>query len=128
MVSEVHENFQDIIEDKIFKFKYRQNADAPAVYAARQARLVERFVERAKTRDPAIEQDLASLYFEDSRDSSMAAALLDSENFRETAKEGTQAWREYVAREGVQQYRDYYEDAPEEQAFFEYLDNLSNRD
>ena len=28
MISEVHENFQDIIEDKIFKFKYRQNADS----------------------------------------------------------------------------------------------------
>ena len=33
-----------------------------------------------------------------------------------------------MAREGVQQYRDYYEDEPEEQAFFEYLDNLTNRD
>ena len=33
-----------------------------------------------------------------------------------------------MAREGVQQYRDYYEDAAEEQPFFEYLDNLSNRD
>lgn len=27
-----HENFEDIIEDKIFKFKYRQNADSPSVY------------------------------------------------------------------------------------------------
>ena len=33
-----------------------------------------------------------------------------------------------MAREGVQQYRDYYEDDPQEQAFFEYLDNLPNRD
>lgn len=33
-----------------------------------------------------------------------------------------------MAKEGVQQYRDYYEDAAEEQPFFEYLDNLSNRD
>lgn len=33
-----------------------------------------------------------------------------------------------MAREGVQQYRDYFEDAVEERPFFEYLDNLSNRD
>ena len=59
MTSEVHENFQDIIEDKIFKFKYRQNADPPAVHEARQQRMISRFVERARTRDPAIEQDLA---------------------------------------------------------------------
>ena len=32
MITEVHENFQDIIEDKIFKFKYRQNADSQAVF------------------------------------------------------------------------------------------------
>jgi len=58
----------------------------------------------------------------------MAAKLVDGLEFSETARDGTQAWREYVAREGVQQYRDYYEDASEEQPFFEYLDNLSNRD
>jgi len=55
MTSEVHENFQDIIEDKIFKYKYRQNADAPEVFSARNNRMIERFVERAKTRDPALE-------------------------------------------------------------------------
>lgn len=33
-----------------------------------------------------------------------------------------------MAREGVQQYRDYYETDNEEHGFFEYLDNLPNRD
>ena len=33
-----------------------------------------------------------------------------------------------MAKEGVQQYRDYYESDAEEQSFFEYLDNLPNRD
>ena len=77
MMSEVHENFQDIIEDKIFKFKYRQNADAPALHAARNNRMVSRFVERARTRDPAIERDIASLYFEDSKYNSLAARMID---------------------------------------------------
>ena len=54
--------------------------------------------------------------------------MIDEENHKELAVEQTQSWREYMAREGVQQYRDYYEDEPEEQAFFEYLDNLTNRD
>ena len=58
MLTEIHENFEDVIEDKIFKFKYRQNADPPEIYAARMKRMVDRFMERAKTRDPAIEQDL----------------------------------------------------------------------
>lgn len=32
LISEVHENFEDLIEDKIFKYKYRECADAPQVY------------------------------------------------------------------------------------------------
>jgi len=32
MIAEVSENFEDIVEDKIFKYKYRQNADSRAVY------------------------------------------------------------------------------------------------
>ena len=91
-------------------------------------RMVDRFMERAKGRDPAVEQDLNQLYFDDERDNSFAALMVDEKNFRETAVDGTRALREYMAREGVQQYRDYYEDAPEEQPFFEYLDNLTNRD
>ena len=55
MINEVTENFEDIISDKIFKFKYRQNADAPEIYAERMARMESRFLERAKNRDPTIE-------------------------------------------------------------------------
>jgi hypothetical protein len=89
---------------------------------------MKRALERAKTRDPTIEQNIAELYFDDSKTNSIAAMMVDSENYKHLAEEQTQAWREYMAREGIQQYRDYYEDAPEERAFFEYLDNLTNRD
>ena len=68
------------------------------------------------------------MYFDDSKYNSIAARMIDTDNVAETAKDGTAPWREYIAKEGVQQYRDYYEDASEEQPFFEYLDNLSNRD
>ena len=73
----MNENFEDIIADKIFKFKYRQNADAPEVYFARQERMVTRMLERAKTRDPVIEQNLDDLYFDDSKSNSLAAAMVD---------------------------------------------------
>lgn len=36
LMEETHENYEDIVEDKLFKFRYRQNADAPAKFAARQ--------------------------------------------------------------------------------------------
>ena len=61
MVREVNENFEDIIADKIFKFKYRQNADAPEVYAMRMERMISRFMERAKSRAPEIEQNIDKL-------------------------------------------------------------------
>lgn len=87
MTTEVIENFEDLVEDKIFKYKYRMNADAPAVFQARNDRMIERFLERAKLRDPAIEQDIAELYFQDSKDNSVAAAMIDPENHRQTALE-----------------------------------------
>ena len=54
--------------------------------------------------------------------------MVDQTNYGATAKEGTDAIREYMVKEGVQQYRDYYESDAEEQGFFEYLDNMPNRD
>lgn len=125
---EVHENYDDIIEDKIFKFKYRQNADAPEVYRARQQRVVNRFYERLPTRDPSITQDLGELFLKDEKYRSLAALTLEADKFGDIATDGTKAYREYMVAEAIQQYRDYFEDDAEEQKFFEYLDNLPNRD
>lgn len=44
--------------------------------------MVDRFMERAQNRDPVIEQDLAQLYFEDSKYNSLAALAIDEDNFR----------------------------------------------
>lgn len=54
--------------------------------------------------------------------------LLNPDQYTAHAENVTNAHREYMAKEGVQQYRDYYESDAEEQSFFEYLDNLPNRD
>lgn len=40
MMQDPHENFDDIVEQKIFKFKYRQNADSLEVYEARNKRMI----------------------------------------------------------------------------------------
>jgi hypothetical protein len=40
MLQDPHENFDDIVEQKIFKFKYRQNADSFETYEARNRRMI----------------------------------------------------------------------------------------
>ncbi len=54
--------------------------------------------------------------------------MLDPSKFNTKAINDTRVFREYMVKEAIQQYRDYYESDAEEQSFFEYMDNLSNRD
>ena len=54
---------------------------------------------------------------------------LDPENaVGDSGERETRPFREYMVNEAVQQYKDYYESDAEEAQFFEYLDNLPNRD
>ena len=125
---DTHENYDDIVEQKIFKYKYRQNADDFLTYNRRQQRMRDRFLERAKERDPILEQNLNDLLTTDARDNSFAQIANDSSKVRNVASEETRPMREYMVSESIQQYRDYYESDDEEQGFFEYLDNYTNRD
>lgn len=124
---EPHENFEDLVEDKIFKYKYRQFADHPDVFARREARRMQRFQERAVNRDKRLEASLYDIYQADAFENSYAQMALDGSKFRNVADEETAIMREYMANESLQQYRDYYESDAEEQRSFEYLDNLDNR-
>ena len=54
--------------------------------------------------------------------------MLDPQKYNPKADTDTRIFREYMAKESVQQYRDYYETDSEEQPFFEYIDNMPNRD
>jgi len=126
--SEPHETMEDIVDSKIFKFKYRMCNDDDTVHARRQGRLLSRFADRAKTRDLALETDLFSLYQQDMKDSSVAQFMLDPAAFKPQAVEQTRVFREYMVQESLSQYRDYYETDGEEEGFFQYMDNLSNRD
>lgn len=65
----------------------------------------------------------------DQRDGSLASLMLDPDNAVPNSGESeTRPFREYMVNEAVQQYKDYYESDAEEAQFFEYLDNLPNRD
>lgn len=127
-VNEAHENYDDLVEQKIFKYKYRQFADDQLTYERRNERMIGRFLERAKNRDPILEQDLPELFASDARDNSLATFAQDPNKYRAVANDETRPFREYMVNESVQQYRDYYESDDEEHGFFEYLDNISNRD
>jgi len=52
----------------------------------------------------------------------------DVTKVRDVATEESRPFREYMVNESVQQFKDYYESDAEEQGFFEYLDNYTNRD
>ena len=54
--------------------------------------------------------------------------MLDPSAFKTRAIDDTRVFREYMVKESLAQYRDYYESDAEEQQFFQYMDNLSNRD
>lgn len=97
-------------------------------FERRQTRVVDRFLERAKTRDPVLEQSLAELFASDARDTTLATLALEPERFRMVAEEETRPFREYMVGEALQQYQDFYESDEEEQRFFEYMGNLTNRD
>lgn len=58
---EPHENFQDIVEHKVFKYKYRQYNDNEETFIRRNGRMIERFLERAHHRDKSIEANLFDL-------------------------------------------------------------------
>lgn len=54
-VHDGHENFDDVVEDKIFKYKYRQFAHSGPEHDRKNQRMINRFLERAKERDPILE-------------------------------------------------------------------------
>jgi len=65
----------------------------------------------------------------DGRDSSFANYALDpSGHTPNNAELESRPFREYMVNEAVEQYKDYYASDGEEGQFFEYLDNLPNRD
>lgn len=111
---EITEPFEDVVEDKLFKWRYRQNSDSNETFMKRMTRVRSRFLERAANRDSRITEQLADVFIEDEKHTDIGQFLLDPKEYRAHAKEHTDAHREFMVREGVQQYRDYYESDAEE--------------
>lgn len=99
--TEVHENFEDLISDKIFKYKYRQFADPMEVYIDRMNRVRERFYQRLENVDPAIYDDLVSVYTEDQKATSLGQLMTDPDNFDSHADKHLTAKREFIVSEGL---------------------------
>jgi hypothetical protein len=129
--SESHESFLDLVDEKIYKYKYRLNNDSLTDYSRRMDRVMKRFLERAKNRSPEIETDLNQLFDQSEREQAIGAQvyyLSNNEMVEDVAKTGTAAIREYMVEEALLQYKDYYESDEEEHPFFEYIDELPHRD
>ena len=129
--SESHESFMDIVEEKIYKYKYRLNNDSLQEYGRKMDRVMKRSLERAKNRSPEIEVNLNNLFEQSEREMAIGPQLYylsNNEQINDVAKTETKAIREYMVEEALMQYKDYYESDEEEHPFFEYIDELPHRD
>jgi hypothetical protein len=95
---------------KLFNFKHRAfNTDA-LTHITREKRMVSRFLERAKTRDPASLVEAGEVVEKDKHRREIAHAM-----------KRTKPYQEYMLEEAVKQYKDYYESDVEDLADFDYI-------
>lgn len=130
-VYDAQEVAQDYIDSKIFKYKYRIANDPEETYFRRMDRVVSRSLDRAKARNPEIEANLAELMERDDREfghGQQILRLLDGKDIKRLDLEGTKEIRKWMLNESVQQYKDYYESDEEENQFFEYLNEIGDRE
>lgn len=128
---DTHESLLDVVDQKIFKYKYRMNNDDLPTYLRRMDRVAQRQITRAKNRDPYIENNLAEVFERAEREDNAGVQtynLIAEEDLEDSAEVLTEPIRDYMLKESLQQYKDYFESDEEEQNFFEYLDELPVRD
>jgi len=106
---EAHETFEDVVEDKIFRYKYRLANFSEEVFLRREKRKIDRFLERAKTRDPQVEMDLSEVFINEQYKNSVGKAFLNDFDTSNFAGEKTKKVREYMINESIQQFKDFYE-------------------
>lgn len=132
LAHEPHENFEDVIEEKLFNFRFRKYNDEPRDFVRREERRISRHLDRAETRDKKVEEDLHEVMREAGWNYSVGGLVENLIKNSDTGKMLTddkmEALRHYALSEGVQQFRDYYESDAEEQEFFQFMDNLPERD
>ena len=112
---------QDIIDKSLFKYKYRSIADPK--YNTRSERVISRFIERAKNRDPRIFENFHEKIENFHLQNDTVSNILDliktesskgSLSSNQKKYEDLMPYARYVAEEGLQQFKDYYETDEEE--------------
>jgi hypothetical protein len=125
-LSEKYEPINDIIGKSLFKYKYRHLADPK--FIERNERVVERYMERAKSRDAKIFKGLGDKLEEYWVDGHLSQKFLNMLNDKDVASEFL-TYARYIAEEGLQQFKDYYEtDEEEGKSRKELFDDLTERD
>jgi hypothetical protein len=95
---------ESVFEKKMFKFKHRRWNEDPANHFIRENRMIMRYLERMKNRDPSIEFELEEV---ESKSAGFAAKY--------------KKYQDYVMDEAVLQYKDYYESDEEDVHDFEHI-------
>lgn len=95
---------ESVFEKKIFKFKHRKWNDDPSTHFIRENRMIMRYLERMKSRDPSVEIDPREI---SKKDPQFAAKLTNYQN--------------YILDEAVNQYKDYYESDTEDIHDFDHI-------
>ena len=117
----------DILGKRLFKYKYRSVADPK--FIDRNQRVLQRFIERSKKRDPKVTAQLGESiekYFVENQLPFKFSEMVTKSN-ESTANDELMPYMNYVANEGFQQFLDYYETDDEEKPYFEYYKEISER-
>ncbi|OMJ96143.1 hypothetical protein SteCoe_321 [Stentor coeruleus] len=83
---------ESVFEKKIFRFKHRKWNEDPSTHFIRENRMIMRYLDRLKKRDPNVEIDTREI---NTKDPQFANKL--------------SKYQDYILDEAVQQYKDYYE-------------------
>lgn len=91
----------DVVDEKIFKFKYRKANDYGELYNQRQKRVLERFLHRMENRDNMIDGDMTQLLQDNRVQTSMVAYALGEYEIENDAGVKSKPLRDYMVREAV---------------------------
>ena len=125
---------EDFLGKSLFKYQYRKLSDNK--YESRNERVVKRFLERAKNRDPraaeALHEKVENFYAHNDNVSNVLDYVktipkgAQSLPYDQRLYEEIMPFAQYVSEEGLQQYKDYYETDEEEGALSQRADLLKD--
>ena len=117
----------DVLGSRLFRYKYRHISDPK--YVERNSRVLKRYIERANHRESQVVNDLGDslekIYVQDKLHIKLSGSLIPTQI---DAKDELLPYFKYVADEGFKQFTDYYETDEEEKPYFDYYNEISERE